>query len=115
MPPAAISSSVFTTIARAASPSRRSRNSSAGAFGNFGALPQPPYVGSNVARRLCSAATSTESVSGSFDGRSSAEWRTASTSCAAARETSSRRSRHASAIESSTWRKLGIPCRGSGG
>ena len=58
MPPAAISSSVFVTMARASSPSRRSRNSSTGAFGNFGARPQPPNAGSKLARRPRTASAS---------------------------------------------------------
>ena len=50
MPPAAIASSVFTTIGSASSSPRkcmRSRNSSVEAGGNFGAPPKPPYSGSN--------------------------------------------------------------------
>ena len=61
-----------------------------------------------------SASASNVAVSGSADGRTSDD-RRESTSCAGLRATSQRRSRQAAAIESSTWRKLGSPCRGSGG
>ena len=54
-------------------------------------------------------------MSGSVDGRSVLECRTASTSCSAELVTSSRRSRQAPASASSTWRKLGSPWRSSGG
>ena len=55
------------------------------------------------------------SVSGSVEGASSADWRTASTIADAWRETSPRRSRYASETAVSTCWKLGSPCRGSGG
>ena len=47
--------------------------------------------------------------------RASLDDRIASTSWAADRPTSARRSRYAEATASSTWRKLGRPCRGAGG
>ena len=90
MPPAAIASSVFVT---GSSSPRRSRNSSVDAGGNFGAPPNPPHCGSKMRPRLRAASPSTESVSGSFEGASSAESRTAATSWRADCATSARRSR----------------------
>src|SRR5919199_719429 len=48
MPPAAMPSSVFLTMSNS---SRRRRSSSVEAGGNFGAPPNPPHCGSNLARR----------------------------------------------------------------
>ncbi len=112
MPPAAIASSVVVTMS---SSPRRSRNSSVDAGGNFGAPPNPPRSASNVRRRPRTASDRTVSVSGSADGSTSLDERTASTSCAADRPMSSRRSRYAVATAPSTCRKLGSPCRGAGG
>ena len=94
---------------------RRSRNSSVEAGGNFGAPPKPPRSGVELTAQARAASPSNESVSGSVDGFSSADERTASTSCCAERATSARRSRYACATASSTCRKLGSPCRGAGG
>ena len=112
MPPSAIPSSVF--VAGSSSP-RRSRNSIADACGNFGARPQPPQRSSKPERRPRTASLRSASVSGSRDASMRADARTESVSASACRTTSPRRSRYASDTERSTWRKLGNPCRGSGG
>ena len=77
MPPAAIASSVAVT---SSSSPRRSRSSSAEAGGNFGAPPKPPCSGSKTRRSPRAASERIESVSGSLDGATSLEERTASTS-----------------------------------
>jgi hypothetical protein len=68
MPPAAIPSSVVITIESDSSSPRRSRNSSVGAGGNFGAEPQPPQIGSKPWRSAREASVSRLLVSGSRDG-----------------------------------------------
>ena len=112
MPPAAIASRVCVTIGSASSSPRRCmrrRNSSVEACGNFGAPPQPPQSRSNCRSSARVASPSMLSVSGSVEGASSAEWRTASTIAEAWRETSPRRSRYASETAVSTCWKLGQP------
>ena len=61
----------------------RSRNSSVEACGNLGAPPQPPHSESNWRARARVASPSMLSVSGSADGASSADRRTASTTAEA--------------------------------
>ncbi len=110
-----MASSVFVTIFSASSESRRSRNSSVEAGGNFGARPKPPFARSKVRAIPCSASSSSAEVSGSADGSIRAEWPTASTSRCACATMSPRCVRHASATASSSCGNDGIPCRGSGG
>ena len=91
------------------------RNSSAEAGGNLGAPPKPPKFGSNWAARFCSASSITPADGASSGARTFAGALSPSTVRGADSRISSRRVLHASATPSSTWRKLGIPCRGSGG
>jgi hypothetical protein len=85
-----LSSVLVASASASGSSARRRSSSSTGALGNFGARPHPPYTGSKLCRSPRRAAESKLSVSGSVDGLSEPECRTASTSCAAERVTSSR-------------------------
>ena len=85
------------------------------AGGNLGGPPNPPQTGSNAARRDDTAPVSRPVVSGSVEPVRSLDSRIASTSLPACSSRSPRRLLYASEIASSTWRKLGMPCRGSGG
>ena len=112
MPPSAMLSSALRVIS--VSP-RLSRNSSVECGGNFGAPPKPPQTGSNCARRFETAAVSSPELSGSADAWRRVPRRSSAVIAAACVVTVSRRSRHTSAIAVNTCRKLGSPCRGSGG
>ncbi len=119
MPPRAIAMNDESTTSRArASPVRSaccSRKSSAIAAGNFGARPSPPCTGSccatiDAAARASVSASTPSPLPGGASCRSYS-----SRSDATVSPTRSRRSRHASATEASTRRKLGSPWRSSGG
>ena len=113
MPPSAIPSSVRRVIS---SSPRRSRNSSTGAGGNFGARPQPPQL--RVEARARARAARRRAARRSAARPTAAGARSsgcARSSFAPERSTSSRWSRHASATASSTCLNDGRPCRGSGG
>ena len=118
MPPAAMRSSVVVSIDSASGVPRtaiRRTNSSVIGWGNFGAPPNPPQVASNDRRSSAIACDVSSSVSGSSDEASDPAREIASTTRPACCSRSVRRSRHASAIPSSTWRNDGMPCDGTFG
>ena len=95
---------------------RGSRNSSVEAGGNLGACPKPPFSGSN--ERSSERTARAENRRGERLARTAPAARPpGSPASAPAPAGRDRRagSRYASATARSTWRKLGIPCRGSGG
>ena len=112
MPPRAIASRLrWATSSEPGSPLTSSASIAPGS-GNFGAVPKPPWTGSkslpNSPSRLH---TSSEAGAGGGTNSPARCARMTSADCTA----SSRRSRQASAIASTTWLKEGNPWPGSGG
>ena len=121
MPPAAIEASVRPTMFVASSlllvvglVDTRSRNSRTIEGGNLGALPNPPNSASKSRPRR-STASSSVARSKADPPDSSTVRAKASRMRLEASATSPDRLVQASLIASSSWRKLGCPCRGWSG
>ncbi len=119
MPPSAMRSSVSTAICAARAPARRWRIPSSvgrsGDGGNLGAPPKPPCSSSKMRSRLARPSSTRSAVSGSDEAARAALPRRYSAICVDCSRTRSRSLRQTSESATSTWRKLAMPCRGSGG
>ena len=122
MPPAAIEASVRPTMFVASAPlplvelvDTRSRNSRTIDGGNFGALPEPTELRIEVATEARRPRHRASSRSKAEPPESSTVRARASRMRVDASATSPDRLVQASLIASSSWRKLGCPCRGWSG